>query len=95
MSPNQATKSRKKCLMFILEPVLFKFQEKEEVYNRMMNLEQLDSKRSVQIKELTLLLLTIRDEVNHKHSGFFSKKKSDVPLPPELDLLIPKLVTLN
>ena len=76
-----------------ISPLLNLFQEKEEVYNRIINLELGNEKRSAQIRELTRLMLTIRDEVNHKHSGFFSSKKKEDPLPPELEHLVQKVVT--
>jgi hypothetical protein len=60
-------------------------QEKEDFKNRLMELELTEDKQSAQIRELTRLVLSLRDEMHKKNSGFFgSAKKGTEPIPPEL-----------
>ena len=43
-------------------------------------------RQSAQIRELTRLVIALRDETNKKQSGFFgSSKKASEPIPPELE----------
>ena len=51
-----------------------------------MELELSEDKKAAQIRELTRLVLSLRDEMHKKHSGFFgSSKKVTDPIPPELE----------
>ena len=51
-----------------------------------MDMELSGDKQSAQIRELTRLVIALRDETNKKHSGFFgSSKKATEPIPPELE----------
>ncbi len=53
-----------------------------------MELELSEDKKAAQIRELTRLVLSLRDEMHKKHSGFFgSSKKGPDPIPPELSEL--------
>jgi hypothetical protein len=63
------------------------FQEKEDFKNRVIELELSEDKKAAQIRELTRLVISLRDEVHKKqHSGFFgAAKKEPEPIPPELE----------
>ena len=51
-----------------------------------MDMELSGDKQSAQIRELTRLVIALRDETNKKNSGFFgSSKKATEPIPPELE----------
>jgi len=51
-----------------------------------MELELSEDKKAAQIRELTRLVISLRDEMHKKNSGFFSQsKKTPEPIPPELD----------
>ena len=51
-----------------------------------MDMELSGDKQSAQIRELTRLVLSLRDEMHKKNSGFFgSSKKGSEPIPPELE----------
>jgi hypothetical protein len=51
-----------------------------------MEVELSEDKKAAQIRELTRLVISLRDEVNKKHSGFFGKKESE-PIPPGTNVI--------
>jgi hypothetical protein len=51
-----------------------------------MEVELSEAKKAAQIRELTRLVISLRDEVNKKHSGFFGKKESE-PIPPGTNVI--------
>ena len=49
-----------------------------------MEIELSEDKKAAQIRELTRLVISLRDEVHKKQSGFFNKSQPE-PIPPELE----------
>ena len=49
-----------------------------------MEIELAEDKKAMQIRELTRLVISLRDEVHKKNSGFFNKSQLQ-PIPPELE----------
>ena len=72
--------------MFYLNYYVLHLQEKEDFKNRVMELELSEDKKSAQIRELTRIVISLRDEMHKKNSGFFSNsKQAPEPIPPELE----------
>lgn len=56
--------------------------EKQDFQNRVRELELTADRRDAQMRELTRLVITLRDEMVKKHSGIFSK--TTIPVPQTL-----------
>jgi hypothetical protein len=61
-------------------------QEKEDYKDRVRNLEILSERQSAQIRELTRLMVHVRDELVKKNSGLFGGS-SKTSIPPLTNLL--------